>query len=259
MSVTTKYLEFNYSSLGKVDNRLNVTGYCRDNPFKLKYQKRINKLEPRSKEVEQALESIRELDSAVAGLLVEYLFEAALIKTFNIEPKSVVIIGDCSCVSDIAKAFDYDERELIFAVMDGNDLDELAYAFMHAIIHIHGFTRDCPKIYRWLTEYRLEQLKILFKYFVDELIPQLEIKSTISLEPAYFTPRESYHLRSGPDLIIDDKIVDIKCCKTNTLLAWARQLYLYKYGYEWNKETCQGTYVLNIYLNQLIEFYNFEE
>ena len=195
----------------------------------LRFIKRIKNLKIRSRDVEDAIQHLYSSTQGVGELLFDYLLEATLIDRFNFEK---VFRGLFPYNPDYAKISDslgfMTKEHMICDYLANNYKTEemkIAYALISILINSPLKVR----IESFITPNAIREMRVMLKYFKNELIPQMTI-------------------RAIPTFII----VNTKLSRTNQFTRWANQLYLQRLT-----QTSVKTYVLNFATNQLIEFSSF--
>lgn len=236
---------------------LNVTGYVDKHAFPLRYIKTVHPLNPRDSSIDSAFQALRSIDNKTSGTLIEYLFEACLMKVYDLDYHLEEIVER----KELKDYFHGDKTTMLNTIFEmlqpGFVSDEEGIAIWtlyRTLDHVYGFTNSATSVLTMIHNPAIETIR---DYFIHDLIPQLNIQESISFEPAYLTVREHYALRSGPDFIIDGKIVDMKVAERKTV-KWGRQLYLYEKGLEQNHIPHEKSFILNPLANEMVE-YMFQE
>lgn len=240
-----------------------TTNFIDNNRFPIKYSKTVNKLKERSIYIDESICKIREkYNKSFAGTFLQYLFEICLIKKYELNYLDISI-NVCRSTSNFAfNKFVEEIGENRF----NKSLDKLSKNDLQSDeLIIHAVYRSSKAISKFSSNLVIkpeiiddEDIKIIINYYMDELIPQLEVKGIIYFDDSsYLTTYENNLLICEPDFIIDGKIIDFKVCEKNNYVDWARQLFIYSQGLIQNKiipHQSDGIYVLNLFTNELIKF-----
>lgn len=237
-----------------------TTNFIDNNRFPIKYSKTVNKLKERSISIDESICKIREkYNKSFAGTFLQYLFEICLIKKYELN-YSDISINVCKPTSNFAFNIFVEE---ISEKRFNKSLDKLSKNDLQSDeLIMHAVYRSSKAISKFSSNLVIkpeiiddEDIKIIINYFMDELIPQLEIKGIIYFDDSsYLSIYENNLLICEPDFIIDGKIIDFKVCEKNNYSEWARQLFIYSEGLVQNKIIPHGMYVLNLFTNELIKF-----
>lgn len=252
-----------FPKLGPTNKTLRITSttkFINNNRFPIKYSKIVNKLKERSISIDNSIYKIREkYNKSFAGSFLQYLFEICLIKKYDL---NYLDISTNICRYESNFAF----NKFIEEIGENRflkSLDNLSKNILHSDeLIIHAVYRSAKVISRFSNNLVIKpeiiddtDNKNIINYFMDELIPQLEIKGFIYFDDSsYLSTYENNLLICEPDFIIDGKIIDFKVCEKNNYADWVRQLFIYSEGLLQNKIIPHGIYVLNLFTNELIKF-----
>lgn len=154
-------LDFSYQS---------ATNYYRSNRFPLKYSKSIIKLNKRSEKIDEIINDLRKIgrNSSFAGLFLQYLLEACMIKKYKLDYDMFLYLYENPCIKSFINNIDEDRYNEIISNIRKNifEKDEL---IIHSIFrYILSIIRHSDQICVNMSILDNEDIEILIKYFIDD-------------------------------------------------------------------------------------------